>query len=161
MFHVIRPLESGDEPVIADWIAGSDPWRTLGYVPAEWPRILAAIARDEAREAEVITVDGRPVGLAVVGRRVLLGDYLELFAIAPASRGRGLGRALLSHVEARVLSRTRNFYLCVSDFNREARAFYAAAGYEEVGRLDDLIVSGRAEILMRKTRGPARPAAQG
>lgn len=33
-------------------------------------------------------------------------------------------------------------------------AFYARHGYLEIGRLPDLLVAGRDEILMRKTTSP-------
>jgi ribosomal protein S18 acetylase RimI-like enzyme len=44
----------------------------------------------------------------------------------------------------------------VSDFNREAQAFYAKMGYQKVGELADFIIAGHAEILLRKTIGPMR-----
>ena len=44
-------------------------------------------------------------------------------------------------------------YLCVSDFNSGARRFYQRLGYEEVGMLRDLLLPGKAEVLMRKSVG--------
>ena len=137
-------------------LVASEPWRTLGYSTDEWNRRFEALVADDAREADVVEHDRLPAGIAIVRRGFLLGDYLELFAIAPSMRQIGLGRALLAHVEQRVLSRAKNFFLCVSDFNTGAREFYRRQGYHEVGAIDDLIVSGYAEILMRKTTGPAR-----
>jgi ribosomal protein S18 acetylase RimI-like enzyme len=153
----IRPLRSSDATALASWLSESEPWRTLGYPTEAWPGYFQALTADSRREADVIVLDEVPeAGLAVVRRQVLLGDYLELFAIAPAARRRGLGHALLAHVEARAFIRTTNFYLCVSDFNADGRAFYESAGYREVGRLENLVVPGHAELLMRKTIGPAR-----
>jgi ribosomal-protein-alanine N-acetyltransferase len=153
----IRPLRSSDAPELGSWLSTSEPWRTLRYPPEAWPGYFQSLTADSMRDADVIEVGDIPAaGLAVVRRHVLLGDYLELFAIAPAARRRGLGQALLAHVEARAFARTTNLYLCVSDFNAEGRAFYELAGYREVGRLDALVVPERAEILMRKTTGPVR-----
>ena len=45
-------------------------------------------------------------------------------------------------------------FLCVSDFNRGALRLYQRLGYELVGALPDFLVSGSAELLLRKTRGP-------
>ena len=150
----IRPLDAADIASLGAWLPDSEPWRTLGYPPANWPPYFNDVRADPAREVDVIEWQGGVGGVAVVRRGVLLGDYLELLAIAPAARRQGLGHALLAHLEARVFSRTRNFYLCVSDFNVDARAFYRDAGFREVGVLDDLVVAGRAEVLMRKTTGP-------
>ena len=153
----IRLLRSSDTSPLVSWLSASEPWRTLGYPADAWPGYFQALTVDPMREADVIDIDDvSAAGLAVVRRHVLLGDYLELFAIAPAARRRGLGHALLAHVEARVFQRTTNLYLCVSDFNIGGRAFYESAGYRDVGRLDDLVVPQRAEILMRKTTGPVR-----
>jgi ribosomal-protein-alanine N-acetyltransferase len=152
----IRALADADVARISDWLSRSEPWRTLGTPAAQWPEYLRSAIADPAREADVVALDGEPCGLAVVRRHVLLGDYLELLAVAPASRRQGIGRMLLDHVERRAFGRTRNLYLCVSDFNLDARVFYRGAGYGEVGVLDDLVVQGRAEVLMRKTVGPVR-----
>ncbi|MFM7142710.1 MAG: GNAT family N-acetyltransferase [Alphaproteobacteria bacterium] len=63
----------------------------------------------------------------------------------------GVGRRLLAELERRAFERVPNVYLCVSDFNTGARAFYASLGYEEVGLLRDLLLPGKGEVLMRKT----------
>ena len=153
---VIRPYRADDRQAIVELLAASEPWRTLGYTADEWNRRLAGIVADRAREVDVVEHEGAAAGIAIVRLGFLLGDYLELFAIGPAVRQRGFGRALLAHLEQRVLSRATNFFLCVSDFNAPAREFYRRQGYQEIGALDDLLIAGRAEILMRKTTGPAR-----
>lgn len=155
----VRPYRDADRAAIVPWLAASEPWVTLRYSADDWRRYFHALAGDEDRDAHVIESDGAPVGLAVIRPRVLLGDYLELFAIAPAARRLGAGRALIAHVERRAFDRSNNLYVCVSDFNEAARAFYRASGYQDVGVLGDLLVEGRAEILLRKTIGPVRRGA--
>ncbi|MEO8484292.1 MAG: GNAT family N-acetyltransferase [Acidobacteriota bacterium] len=156
--YTTRDLVEPDAAVFGAWLSESEPWRTLGYAAEAWPAYFETLARDRSRKVYVLTRAASAVGLAVVRRHVLLGEYLELFAIAPGERRRGAGKTLLDLVEMSVFGRTSNLYLCVSDFNADGRAFYEAAGYREVGCLDALVVSGRAEILMRKTTGPARRA---
>jgi [ribosomal protein S18]-alanine N-acetyltransferase len=107
-------------------------------------------------EAWVIEAEGAVAGIALVRRNFLAGDYLELFAVAPAARRKGLGACLLADLERRVFARTKNFFVCVSDFNRGGRRFYERSGYREVGPIPDLLVAGADEILLRKTIGPAR-----
>lgn len=108
------------------------------------------------REAYVIEQHDRVAGFALLRLKFLFGDYLELFAIADWARGHTLGRRLLRHVESVTFSRGTNLFACVSDFNEPARRFYGKQGYQEIGVLSDFLIEGSAEILLRKTRGPAR-----
>jgi ribosomal protein S18 acetylase RimI-like enzyme len=150
---LIRPFTAADSPAVIAFL-DSDPWRRLGYGVADWNRLLAIPL--EGREGLVLVADGAVAGLALVRRNFLAGDYLELFAVAAAVRGRGLGAVLLAHLESMVFARARNFFVCVSDFNEGARRFYASHGYAHVGTLPDLLVGGSAELLLRKSVGPVR-----
>src|SRR5205807_9674284 len=112
-----------------------------------WQRLLAPPLA--GREGWVIA-QGAAAGIALVRPSFLLGDYLELFAIASGAQHRGLGHALLGAVERTAFARARNLFVCVSDFNHSARRFYARNGYQQVGTLSDLLVAGSAELLLRK-----------
>jgi [ribosomal protein S18]-alanine N-acetyltransferase len=149
----IRPFSAADRDV-ALALLDSDPWRRLGYTAADWLRLLRTPL--EGREGFVAVTGDAVSGLALVRPRFLGGDYLELFAVAAAARGRGVGGALLGHLETVVFARARNFFVCVSDFNDGARRFYARHGYAHVGTLPDLLVPGSAELLLRKSSGPLR-----
>jgi ribosomal-protein-alanine N-acetyltransferase len=152
----IKSYTPKDRDALVSMLNVSEPWRTLGYGIPDWERLFTILEAGEPRESYVIECDGRPSGLAVVRRQFLFGDYLELLAVSPAQRGRGLGRSLLTHVEERTFARANNLFACVSDFNTEARRFYQRQGYEEVGSLPNLLIDGRDEVLLRKTTGPAR-----
>jgi ribosomal protein S18 acetylase RimI-like enzyme len=151
----------------ASWIAATEPWLGLGYDAMALRRFL----RRAAREAEVFvavvpaapgtaraerasrrTVDPRVVGIAVVQPRVLLGDFLSLLAVHPEARRGGVGRSLMSFIEARVLGRRRWLFVSADGRNRLALGFYRSLGFERVGRLPELIAPGRTEILLRKGR---------
>ena len=80
------------------------------------------------RDVDVIEQDGTAVGIVVVRTAFLLGDYLEVLAIAPPACMRGLGRTLLLYVERRAFSRAENFFLWVSDFNAGAQEFCRRQG---------------------------------
>ena len=81
-------------------------------------------------------------------------------SLAEAFRGRGVGKALIEFAEKRIFRETPNVFICVSDFNVDAQAFYARLGYQRVGELKDFIIAGHAEILLRKTIGPIWPASR-
>ncbi|MBM4244598.1 MAG: GNAT family N-acetyltransferase [Deltaproteobacteria bacterium] len=150
----IRRLEPRDVRPLVALLASSEPWRTLGYEAADWRRLLGGPLA--SREAWVLDDGGGARGVAIVRCGFLAGDYLELLAVVAGARGRGLGARLLAHAEAAVFARARNFFVSVSDFNHDARRFYRRRGYRQVGRLDDLLIAGSAELLLRKTSGPAR-----
>jgi ribosomal protein S18 acetylase RimI-like enzyme len=135
-------------------LAGSEPWKTLGYADADWKNLFDMLPA--GREGFVIESGGTVSGFALVRPKFLMGDYLELLVVAPAARRNGLGGALLRHVEGLVFARARNLFACVSDFNAEARRFYRKNGYREIGPMPDFLIPGSAEILLRKTTGQAR-----
>src|ERR1051325_3806887 len=125
---VIRPYRAADRARAIGILSGSDPWRTLGYTANDWRTLFEAIDNGQGREAFVVECDGVVQGAAVVRRHFLVGDYLEIFVIAQEASRQGRGRMLLSHLEQLVFSRSKNFFLCVSDFNISARAFYRRQG---------------------------------
>lgn len=133
----------------------SEPWIRLGYQRADWDRYFSFSLQHE-RDSFVSEQGGCVTGIAVVRRKFLLGDYLELLGVAKDARRVGTGKALLAHVEALVFARSRNLFACVSDFNESARAFYKEQGYCEIGPIQDLLIQGSSEFLVRKTKGPAR-----
>ncbi|MBX3236354.1 MAG: GNAT family N-acetyltransferase [Nitrospiraceae bacterium] len=151
---LIRPMQSDDRDAVIGLLAGSEPWTTLGFSSSDWEKIFAPIP--QSRDCFVVTCRGRIAGVGIVRPKFLFGDYLELLGIAPDRKGQGLGRQLLAHIEQVAFARGKNLFACVTDFNQAARVFYAKHGFLEVGRLDNLLIGGSAEILLRKTIGPAR-----
>jgi [ribosomal protein S18]-alanine N-acetyltransferase len=151
---VIRPMQPDDREAVVNLLAESDPWKTLGYGKDDWSRIFCPIPQD--REAYVLEHEGRVAGIAIVKPKFLMGDYLELLGIAPWARGQGLGARMLEQIESIVFGRTRNLFACVSDFNVSARDFYRKMGYQEIGPMPNFLIPGSAEMLLRKTAGPAR-----
>lgn len=136
----------------ARMMARSEPWLTLG----RGYETGLAVLRDETRERHVALSGDAIAGFAVLVTQGALVGYLQLLCVAPELRGRGVGRALMAYAEDRVFARHPNLFLMVSDFNVAARRFYERLGYAAVGEIRDFLVAGRAETLMRKTRGPLR-----
>lgn len=136
-----------------DWIVAMEPWRGLGYRAAplgRWLSRMAAgdgetwLARDGAR--------GAVAGLVVVQDGVLLGGFVALIAVKASEAGRGIGRALMAHVQQRVFAERRWLYVSADSGNRDALRFYRKLGFSRVGRLPELIGPGRVEVLLRKGR---------
>ena len=151
---IVRPMTAEDRAAVIELLADSDPWKRLGYQASDWDIYFTPLP--EGRDSYVVDQDGRVAGIAVVRQKLLLGDYVELLGVAGWARGKGLGGRLLAHVEAAVFARTKNLFACVSDFNDHARHFYKKQGYLEIGPMPNFLIPGSAEILLRKTSGPAR-----
>ena len=151
---VIRAMQTNDREAVVHLLGESDPWKALGYSQDDWNRIFCPTP--VGRDCYVGELDGRVAGVAIVKQKFLLGDYLELLGVAGWARQRGIGGQLLSHIERLVFERTKNLFACVSDFNGPARAFYKKHGYQEIGPMPNFLIPGSAEILLRKTAGPAR-----
>lgn len=154
----IRPMRPEDRDGVIQLLADSDPWKTLGYDDKDWSRIFCPVP--QGRESFVAEANGQIMGIAIVRQKFLLGDYLELLGVAGWARHQGTGRQLLAFVEALVFARTKNLFACVSDFNKGARDFYRKQGYQEIGPMPNFLIPGSAEILLRKTAGPARKKGQ-
>jgi len=150
----IRSYQESDRLAVVAMLASSEPWKKLGYTDADWKKLLDPMPA--GREGFVIEANGALAGFALLRPKFLMGDYLELLVVAPAVRGKGHGRALLAYLEGLVFARAKNLLACVSDFNTEARAFYKKQGYQEIGPMPNLLISGSAEILLRKTAGSTR-----
>jgi ribosomal protein S18 acetylase RimI-like enzyme len=152
----ILPLKRSHIRACSAIVAGSEPWRSLG----ETIDFAAFIGRNRTgTRAYVCTVRNRVAGfLLFIPEPVFArGGYLRAIAVAPRYRGRGIGHALLDFAEERTASRAEYLYLCVSDFNRPARAFYRTCGYRKAGSLPGLIRPGTAELILwkRLLRGPS------
>jgi len=150
----IRAMKPEDCLAVIALLIDSEPWKRLGYTAADWDRYFAAIPR--GRDSYVADLEGKVAGIAVIRQKFLLGDYLELFGVADWARGKGLGGRLLEEIESVVFARAKNLFICVSDFNEPARRFYQKHGYQEIGPIKNLLIPGSAEILLRKSTGPAR-----
>ena len=147
----IRPAAGDDFEWAARLMAESDPWVTLGR---GFDACLSACTVP-SDTLDIALAGGERYGLVLVRPRGVAGaPYIVSIAVAQACRSRGVGAALLAHVEAAYRGRAAHLFLCVSSFNAGARAFYDRHGFEEVGRFRDFIIAGADEVLMHKRLEP-------
>jgi len=100
--------------------------------------------------------DEEIVGFVVISMTGAFIGYVKSIYTAPEWRNRAIGRRLMSFVEDRIFREVPNVFICVSDFNEDAQRLYRRLGYEVIGELKDYLISGKSEILMRKTIAPLR-----
>jgi len=162
---VIRPATASDTPAILAMI------REL----AEFEKLLDQVAATEeglrqwlfgaSRVAEALLAcgaDGTPVGYAIffpsfstfLGRP---GLYLEDLYVRPASRGQGIGRALLVHLARIATARgCGRLEWSVLDWNEKAIRFYKGLGAQPMNQWTVFRVTG--EALRRLDAAPCAAA---
>ena len=129
-------------------MATSEPWMTLRFT-----RTLK-IVQDPAKEAYVAEQKGTVAGFILLNLLGPLRGYIQVLAVMPEWRNRGIGKKLIVVAEERIFRASPNVFLCVSSFNTDAQRLYRRLGYQPVGKFKDYVVKGHSEILLRKTIGP-------
>ena len=148
---LIRPASPDDVPTILELIRElADYERSLDEVEATEDGLRAALfAARPAVFAHVAELDGEVVGFALwflnfstwLGKH---GIYLEDLYVTPATRGRGLGKALLAELAA-ICQREGYGRLewWVLDWNEPAIGFYRSIGAEPMSAWTVQRLSGR------------------
>ena len=148
----IRPATRGDVPVILELIRGLAEYEKLAHeCVASQARLAESLfgARPEA-EVLIAEADGRPAGFALFFHNYSTflakqGIYLEDLFVKPEFRGRGIGKALLTHLAR--LAGERNcgrLEWSVLDWNRDAIRFYESLGAKAMDEWTVYRVTGDA-----------------
>jgi ribosomal protein S18 acetylase RimI-like enzyme len=148
---VIRPLRDENEArACTARLVEFGPWQVIG-IPAE--KIFRDLTNPE-REVFVAALGPNPAGVLILHLGGSFDGYIQLLAVFPEFQGRGLGESVMRFAEGKIFQRSKNVFLSVSSFNHRAQKFYERLGYRKTGELENFLVAGMTEILMRKTRGP-------
>lgn len=145
-----RPKNPQELEECARLMAGQEPWLTLRRDYAHALKLLG----DPSREVYVAAADAGLAGFIILSMGGPFRGYIQTIAVSPAWQGRGIGTKLIAFAEERIFAESPNAFICVSDFNEKARRLYERLGYRLVGRLEDYVVAGHAELLLRKSIGP-------
>jgi ribosomal protein S18 acetylase RimI-like enzyme len=149
---MIRPLISSDVDSLKKVIDGT------GLFPPEMlDGMLEQYLAGDAQAGQWLTFDdGHKSAIAYVGpERMTEGTWnLFLIAVHPDRQGKGIGTALMRHVELRLAARGARILLVetsdLPQFER-TRRFYKHIGYQEEARIRDYYKSGEGKIVFRKT----------
>ena len=150
---LIREIQHGDETHrCARFMSSSEPWLTLGRTYEDSLKIFS----DPSKEVHVAIEGDELAGFIILQMTGAFVGYIQSIAVLPDWRNKGIGYRLMRFAEERIFAETPNVFICVSSFNQNAQAFYKRLGYIVVGELEEYIISGHSEILLRKTMGPLK-----
>ena len=145
----LRLLTPDEAFTISQSIVKIEPWLTLGYSADTLSNYL--LRSDDLLYRYALVESEKIVGILCVRYPWLRGACLELLAIFPSQQGKGSGREVISWLESELSEHNlHNLWTLVSSFNLDAQHFYKKVGFLEVGKFDDFIVAGYAELLLRK-----------
>jgi len=134
----------------AEMMSTSDPWIFFGRT---FEQCLARV-NNPAGEVWVARENGVARGFIILLLQGAFVGYIQVVCVAADARGSGVGSRLVAFAEDRIFRQFPNVFLCVSSINPRARQLYERLGYRLVGELDDYLVRGHSEFLMRKSVGP-------
>jgi [ribosomal protein S18]-alanine N-acetyltransferase len=144
----IQPATNEDRTWAAALMEQSEPWLSLGTTRAQCetachhPEHLVYIAH----------IDGHLSGVIIIHPRGLAGSpYIKSICVDRPFRGQGVGRELIAFAENLFKGNEKHIFLCVSDFNQGAQAFYKRLGFTQVGEFKDYVIAGAKELLLHKS----------
>ena len=147
-FKETRDFSEQEISELAGRVVAMDPWRRLGFTQGE-VHYRSSHPECDSRHL-VILNEGEPAGLICLKHPWLYGVYIGLFAVLPEVQGKGIGSRALEFIENEYREEVKNIWLLVSDFNETAKAFYQAKGFTVIGNIEDFLVKGEDEVLLRK-----------
>jgi GNAT superfamily N-acetyltransferase len=141
----LEPPDAASAGQVAEAICRLDPWLTLQTRPE---RLRALLLREDPHcYRHIMRLEGALAGVVVIRSPWLYGPYLNLLAVLPPYQHSGIGSAILAWIAG---AAEGNLWVCASEFNARAIAFYERHGFHRVALLPDLVVPGFAEVLLRK-----------
>ena len=147
----IRKLQNQSEAkVCAGMMSSLEPWVTL---KRDYDTSLKIIT-DPAREVYLALAGEEIAGFTILVMHGALVGYIQSICVAPERRNQGIGSQLMAFAEARIFKEAPNAFVMVSSFNPDARRLYQRLGFEPIGELNDYIIPGHSEYLLRKSIAP-------
>ncbi len=151
----LRPLAAADRAGIEALVRSTERFPEA-EVAVAMELVDLGLSEDSRGYLFVVAERGRELaGYACWGIAAMSPAVYDLYwiVVSPAAQGRGLGRALLGHVERDVHARGGHTVLAETEGSppyEAARRFYLAAGYAEAGRIGDFYGPGKDKVLYTK-----------
>jgi len=149
----VRALTAEDLPACGEIVEGLSFFQDWGLTGEDAAAALGAALGAKGADLRVAVSDGAVIGFSWVVDKGAFerSAYLRLMAVRDGARGAGIGRALMTSLEADLLVST-DLVLLVTQTNAPARRFYERLGYRHVGTLPDYVHPGVDECIYFKGR---------
>ncbi len=153
----IRPLDAGDRGAVARIVSAVGNFNAA-EIDCALELVDICLREPEQKDYRIVVADTGTdgvVGYACWGPTPMTRGTYDLYWIAadPAWQGRGVGRALIAHVEERVRAEQGRM-LVVETSSRESYAptvrFYRRRGYREAARIRDFYDLGDDKLVFVK-----------
>jgi ribosomal-protein-alanine N-acetyltransferase len=145
----IHPTGSASAALLAELHAKAFP-ANQAWDMATFSQILAL----PGHFALILTEGDVPMGF-ILGRTAPPEAEILTFAMTPEARGKGMGWALLQALMHKAPARgATEVFLEVAESNAAARALYAKAGAQEVGRRRRYYADGADALILRMALKP-------
>lgn len=167
----IRPMSRSDRPAVKAMLEAAGVFSEEEVDVA--CELIDTYLDDPGQKDYIIDVcegrEGEVQGYVCWGRKALTEGVYDLYwvAVSPSSRRRGVGAALVRHVEAQILARGGRMLLVETSSTGPydaARALYSRMGYSVVARVPDFYrVGDDLELYCKRLepkRGRNRPASK-
>ncbi len=149
----LAPMTDEEARILSRALAAMEPWSAYPFSPDSLARYLAE--REPGAPRYTLRVGDETAGAVGIRRRWLRGPYLQMLAVLVPFQRMGVGRAVLGWLEGEARTAgENNLWVCTSDFNAVALAFYERNGFSRVAGLDGLVADDISEILLRKRLNP-------
>ena len=136
----------------AELRASSEPWIKL---KRDYQAGYQSITSSD-NEVYIAYLENKLVGFVMVTLKGAISGFILSICVDRKFRNQKIGSQLLDFAERRIFLESPNVFLFVSSFNTSAQRLYLRNGYKKIGPLEDYIIDGYDEILMRKTIGSKR-----
>ena len=104
----------------------------------------------DAGSTVIAQVEGRPAGFAVLEHSFFGQGFVAMLQVAPSFRRRGIGTALLRHLEG--TCRAPKLFTSTNESNAPMRALLASMGYEPSGVVHNLDEGDPELFFFRRLR---------
>jgi ribosomal protein S18 acetylase RimI-like enzyme len=150
---LIRPLQRGDLPAVAHLVDAND------MFPSEMLEdMTAAYFAGDASQRWIVAGDGTVEGVAYTVPEPLTDGTWNtlLICIDPEAHGKGIGTALMRHIEGELAGEGARLLLVETSGTpgfKRTRGFYDMLGYDREARIRDYYAAGDDKVIFRKALG--------
>lgn len=145
----LEPMTPIAAKIVGPLLSSIDPWARYAYTGEALTAFLATEEAGAPRFA--IKADRVIAGAVGIRNNWLRGPYLQFLGLLPAYQRHGVGGSILNWFETEARSvGAQNLWVAASEFNTRALSFYERHGFGRIATLNDLVIEGSSEILLRK-----------